>query len=392
MKYFLSFILSIIFSGSFAQDDPLKQAKKMIEERKYESAINILNAADPQNENPDIVIAKTDLFLEYFVTSIMHQLFALKDLNPDEELLEIRGSEGNFAMYQFSPDSAILRLLKQYPENYMLNKTLGNYYHDVLLKYGNNWLTPDSLVINNFYTHYKIAWDHDVFDHWSAYGLGYASLTKGQMDDAIIYLNKSTILKNSYPPSHYNLAYAYLNTNQREKSIESAKRAMELYEEPGYKADAARMIAITYGELKKNEEALKYYLQANEIDPNNYNTLKPLLETEIVLETENINMRTNEFFQLAPGNPTIYQDLMKMYWEVNKPTNLIQFLNSKLGDFKSDDKVTGNLYFYIAKIQYDQEDFNNAQENFIKSKTIFGKVFEPDHSVFQAIESYLNDI
>ena len=74
---------------------------------------------------------------------------------------------------------------------------------------------------------------------------------KSDYKNAIPYLKNSTELKNDYPSSHYNLAYAYLYTDQREKGIESAKIAMDLYDYPQYKADAIRLIAVTYKELKK---------------------------------------------------------------------------------------------------------------------------------------------
>jgi len=389
-----TFILIFIFSFgiTFAQNDAVAEANKLIENKKYESAIKVLNDADPTNDNPDIVIAKTDLYLKYFVTSIMHKMFALTDLESDQDVLDIRGSKGSFAMFSFSPDSVINPLLDKYPDNYNLRKSLGYYYHEVHLKYPQNWLEPDSIVIKRFFDNYKVAYDNGIYDYWSAYGLGYAYLMQQDYKSAIPYLEKSTELKNDYPSSHYNLAYAYLYTDQREKGIESAKIAMGIYDYPQYKVDAARMIAVMYEELKDFENAIGFYKQADKIQPNNYYTLKPLLDIELSLNKENYRDRSKQFFSIAPGNPTIYKDLMEMYWNNEKIDELLSFLISEHVNYLSDNKVNGNLYFYKAVIQYDKKDFVNSKASFEKSRKIFKKVYESDHKVFEVIDSYTKKI
>jgi len=370
----------------------IEKANKLIENKKYESAYNILNEADPNNKKPEIVIAKTDLFLNYFVTSIMHQMFALKDLEPEEEILDIRGSKGTFSMFAFSPDSILLDLILKYPTNYKLKKELGYYYHEVHLKYQGRWLIPDSILVDKFKTNYLTAYENDVFDYWSAYGIGYAYLMQQDYASSIPYFEKSAELKNDYPSSHYNLAYAYLYTDQREKGIESAKAAMDLYDYSQYKADAARMIAVMYRELEDFDNAIDYYKQADKIQPDDYYTLKPLLELELSLNKSTYQERTNQLFKIAPSNPTIYQDLMKIYWNYEKIDELLAFLTSQHNIFLSDNKVNGNLYFYKALIQYDKEDFNNSKSNFEKSREIFKKVYEPNHQVFEVIDSYTKEI
>lgn len=392
MKQTFTLILIFTFGITFAQNDAISDANKLIENKKYESAIKVLNDADPKNENPDIVIAKTDLYLKYFVTSIMHKMFALTDLEPDQDIMDIRGSNGSFAMFTFAPDSILNPLIKKYSDNYDLRKSLGYYYHEVHLKYQQNWLEPDSIVINRFFDNYKIAYDNGVYDYWSTYGLGYAYLIQQDYKSAIPYLEKSTELKNDYPSSYYNLAYAYLYNDQREKGIESAKVAMNLYDYPQYKADAARMIAVMYQELEDFDNSIDYYKQADKIQPNDYYTLKPLLDLEISVNKKNYLDRTNQFFSIAPGNPTIYQDLMKMYWNYEKIEELLAFLASQHDKYQTDNKVDGNIYFYTAVIQYDKEDFKNSKDNFEKSREIFKKVYESDHRVFEVIDSYTKEI
>jgi tetratricopeptide (TPR) repeat protein len=144
--------------------------------------------------------------------------------------------------------------------------------------------------------------------------------------------------------------------------------------------------------LNDSENALSFYRKANEIQPNDYYTLKPLLDLEVSSNDNKYKERTKEFFLLAPGNPTIYQDLMAIYWNSNKPDELIEFLSEQHKEFVNDYKVDGNLYFYSAVIQYDKEDFKKSKQNFEKSREIFTKVFESNHPVFGAIDSYTKEM
>ena len=392
MKQSFAILIALCAAPLFAQHDVIEEANSFIAQKKYESAYHLLHEADPENRNPELAIAKTELFLDYYVTSIMHQLFALKDLEPGEDISEIRGSNGSFAMFTFAPDSVLTRLIEKHPENHALRKALGYFYHEVHLKYPQTWLEPDSVVIDRFLEHYSIAYDHDVYDHWSAYGIGYGYLMNQDFASAIPYLKRSTELKQDYPTSHYNLAYAYLYTDQRDKGIESAKIAMELYDLPNLKADAARMIGVIYRELGDQENALDYYRQAHVLQSNDYYTLKPLLDLELSLNKESYPERTEEFFLIAPGNPTIYQDLMTIYWINDKPDELLRFLSSQHDTYQADPKVNGNLYFYEAVIQFDKQDFKVARASFEKSRKIFSEVYEPDHRVFEVIDSYTSEL
>jgi tetratricopeptide (TPR) repeat protein len=388
MKITFTLILTFTMAYTFAQESAIEKAEKLIENKKYESAYHVLNESDPNNEKPEIVIAKTNLFLYYFVSSMMHQMFALKDLEPNEEVLDVRGTEGAFSMFLFSPDSILLGLIEKYPTNYELMKELGFYYHEVHLKYNGRWLIPDSVLVDKFKTYYLKAYENNVFDYWSAYGIGYAYLMSQDYKSSIPFFEKSIELKNDYPSSHYNHAFACLYTDQREKAIKSAKKAMDLYDYPDYKADAARMIAVVYKELDDTVNAIDFYRQAAMIKPGDYYTLKPLLELEVAQHTNTYGERTKEFFLLAPGNPTIYQDLMDIYWNYNMVDELLGFLSHQQANYIDDNKVKGNLYFYTAVIQYDKEDVENANLNFGKAREQFMKVFDPDHPVFEAIDSY----
>ena len=82
---FLTF-LSLTVLGQ-TEIETIKKANDFIAEKKYETAFNLLDKFDPTNDKPNIVLLKEDILLNYFVTSIMHQMFALTDIKKAEDIL-----------------------------------------------------------------------------------------------------------------------------------------------------------------------------------------------------------------------------------------------------------------------------------------------------------------
>jgi tetratricopeptide (TPR) repeat protein len=392
MKRLILLLSVFCFSASYSQNAVFEEVNKLIKDRKYESAMKVLDQADPGNLNPRLVIAKTDLFLNYFVTNRMHQVFGLKDLETGEDLTTLRNSKRNFTMFPFAPDSLLNGLITDYPHNYELIKTLGKYYYEVHLKFPRGWLDPDSVLIQRFIENFEIAYKHKVFDYLSLYCLGYGYLLKTDYMKSITFFKKSIKLKDDYAPGYYNLAYALLSSNHRKDAIINAQKAFNLYNYAPYKADAAKMIALNYLELAQDDLALEYYLLADSIYPGNYVTLKHLIGLEMKMGMDDYKIRTRQFFLLEPASPRIYQDLMQMYWENNKEDELIRFLEEQKPTYKKDKRVLANVYLYIANIQYDKKDFRHAKVNFEESRDLFKEVYRPDHKVFEVIDTYLDKI
>jgi len=371
--------------------DILNNAKSFITNRKYNSAFKLLNEADPKNEKSDFVLLKEEIALNYFVQSIMHQMFGLKDLEPDEDINELRGQEGVSSMYSFPIDEILLELIKKYPENYKLYKGLAEYYYEVHLKYGDNWLKTNDELFDLIQKNYNLALSHNEFDYLTYYVLGYIALVKEDYKASIPYFLTSIKLNELYPTSYYNLSYAYLSLNDRDNALQNATKSLDLYSDQTYKGDAARMIATIYSEQGNESKMIEYYELSNEIDPNNYYTLRPLVSYYVKNGSDNLIQATTGFYELAPDNPTIYNDLYDIYYEYNKPDQLVEFFKSQLDKFKKDPQVYGNLNFYLGRITRDTDNMI-ASDYFIKAKESFSKVLDSNHQVFKIIEEALKDL
>jgi tetratricopeptide (TPR) repeat protein len=269
-------LLSLTVFGQ-TESETIEKANDFIADKKYETAYNLLDKFDPTNDKPDIVLLKKDILLNYFVTSIMHQMFALTDIKKNEDIMDYRGKEGSFSIKMFDVDSILTRLIKIYPTNCKLYKGLGDYFYDAHLRYGDNWLKSYNEQLEIMQTNFQKAADGNCADYLSYYVLGYTNLSQEKNKKSIPYFLKSIEMNKTYASSHYNLAYAYLFTDDRENALKYAKNSFDLYTDQEYKSDAARMLGQIYTELKDDKNALAYYEMADKIAPENYYNIKPML-------------------------------------------------------------------------------------------------------------------
>ena len=390
MKRVTVLFLTLLSLTTFGQTETetIKKANDLIANKKYESAFNLLDDFDKENNKPDIVLLKEDIVLNYFVTSINHQIFGLKDLEKNEDIMDYRGHTGSFSTHMFQVDSILGRLIKIYPTNCKLYKGLGKFYYEAYSKYSEGWLIDDNELLNLIQTNFQKAVDGNCADYLSNFVLGYVNLEQKKYKESIPYFLKSIEMNKDYADSHYNLAYAYLFSDDRQNALKYAKNALDLYTDQTYKGDAARMLGEIYTELEDDKNALDSYELADKIDPEKYYTLKPLLNLYAKTGNKKFEKTTKSFFDLSPENPTIYNDLEEIYYSNNKENQLIAFYKSQFSAFKDNEKVQGSLNFYLGTI-YIETDKKIAKEYLLKSKEIFSRILDKDHPVFKTIDEGL---
>jgi tetratricopeptide (TPR) repeat protein len=240
------------------------------------------------------------------------------------------------------------------------------------------------------HTNLQKAVDGNCADYMSYYVLGYTYLFQGKNKESIPYLLKSVKLNKDYATSQYNLAYAYLYSEDLQNALKYAKNSLGLYTDQVYKSDAAQMDGQIYTELKDDKKAIKYYALANKILPGNYYTLKALLYLYVKIDDKKAEKTTSTFFNLEPTNPTIYNDLANIYFSNDKVNALNDFYRTQFAVFKNDENVQGNLNFYLGQ-NFIESDKKVAKDYFLKAQEIFSKLFDKNHQVFEAIEDGLKE-
>ena len=393
LKYSFSFTLLFCTLFTTAQNTAVEQANQLIASQRYASAYELLRGSDPNDQSPEVAIARTNLLLNFYIRTDKFHSFGLKDIAPNQNLHEFRENNASVKMLTYKPDSILTKLVRQYPENYKLPYALGNFYYEVHLVYPDDaWYEPDSIVVAKIRDNYLTAYNHGEFDYWSLFGIGYSYLLDEDYDNAIPFLEQSILMNPDYSLSYYNLSYAYLSKEETQKALTLALKAYEMQVIPIFKAETSLLIAAIYKELKNNPKSYEYLLSANKLHPNDYNVLVPLLEMEMAMNNPDYQKRTNELFMLDPDNPIIFQDIMKAYSENEKDKEFVTFLETKRNEFKNSLPITANIHLYMAIAQYEQDEWVAAKINFEKARSLFRNFYKIDHNVFKVIDSYTDAI
>ena len=161
----------------------LQNADTLIEQRQYATAFGSLSM-----DNEYCIAKKTEIATNYFLQSMMHQMFVLDNLQEDQDLMELRKNlTGTFNMTYFDPAKIIQEYTEKNGEKPILNYALGLYYSDVLRRYQGQWLISDEELVNNTITYLLKAYEKDCWDAWSMSELAYAYMQNGDYETAIKY-------------------------------------------------------------------------------------------------------------------------------------------------------------------------------------------------------------
>jgi tetratricopeptide (TPR) repeat protein len=391
MKYLITCFLLILTASMYASTtgDILKQADDLIAKKKYESAYKVLSDYDKNMENPDIVVKEVDIVLNYFVQSIMHQMFALTDLDENDDIMTVRGRPGEYTSVSFQVDKILNELIKKNPDNGKLYYALGHYYYEVNLKYGDQWMQPSKEVLSNAKKNFEKAREFGVSDYYSLFALGVIALNDGDLVKAKSFLSESVRLKSDYPSSTYNLAYVYYQMKDYKGGIGYAKKSFEQYTDTVYKSDAAKMLGNMYLNLKEYSNAVTYFQKGIEIYPDDYYTHDGLLRTYLAMnKIDEANAQADRMFASHPTYPNVPRFISNDYWDAHQDKELENFFSRNISS-NTDAETLGNLYFYQALFYADAKNDEKAKESFLSAKKNFSKVFKPDNRVFKVIDGAL---
>jgi tetratricopeptide (TPR) repeat protein len=379
-------ILSFVLGKASAQN-VLRIADSLVLAKQYNSAFKFLNDVPGSDENSDIVLKKVDIALKWFVESIMHQMFAFKDLSQDETVEDYRGEEGKYDMYAFAVDTVLTRLILKNPHDGRLHRSLADFYFDVFWKYGDKWLVPKDSIILFMQRHYVTATENGICDYRLYHNLGVAYLQLKKSRNAIISFKKSLDLNPNFASSNYNLAYAFLDIDSMQSASKYAQIALGLYEDPDLKADAAHLAGLSYLGMKSYPSAISFLVLADSLKPNNYYFHLNLLQAYLGgRQSTQADKTATSLFEMGPKNPRICSDIVKAYSKSSLKSSLPPLLSGFAESHFRDPEVVGNVYFHLSSYYEQEKDSSAAIVNLGKARSTFHKCFPDTHYVFRVID------
>jgi tetratricopeptide (TPR) repeat protein len=388
----IAFLFLLFFSqGMFAQKC-IRQADKLIADKKYRAAWEVLDKADPQNKKPAVAVAKTNLVLKYFISTVMHKVFTLKDLQSNEKVEDYRGKNESGDLIRFDPEAVLDTLIKQNPKDYQLHVGLGNYYYETFLVFQENWVKKPETLVKLMEENYTLAYDHGFKTYLVVYRIGFARLFLQRFKDAKRSFTEAIQLNNTFPDAYYSLAYSCLQLNQPDSALTNANKAYELFKDTFNRSDVNLLRGMIYSAKKDSVHALAEYRQAATMNPKNAGMNQLYLKAELRYNAPELNTVASTYFDIDPKAAETYSELINGFFQVNKSKEILALLDAKSIQYAGNPEITGNICFYRAYIYVVLEEKAKARADLLKAKECFLKIFPPEHEMFGAIQEALKEL
>ena len=384
----LPYIISLISCLQvFSQEN--HKLDSLIKNKQYLSAWNHLESIESQNNKLEVNLTKIDLCLKYFTKTISHQAFAFNNLKENESLLSQRrmADQKMIPIKSFKINLILDSLINEYPKDYRLMKAQGDYYYDIFILYGKDWIKNKQEVLRRMYNGYSVAEKNGVTDYISLYALGYFHNLNEQSNQAIEYFNKSLKLDSNYAPTHYNLAYLYTEIDSNEAALYHAWKAYQNYKYINYKNDAGQMTGSLLGKLGRHSEAISILLDCDKLIPNTYHTYYYLLNSFLSLGRMSEALITAEnMFYLDWKSHTINMDIVEFFVKNNHTNELIDFYNLRLEKELYDMEFRGHVYLHIAQAYDLNNNKNQTLDNVEKARDSFSVCYDSGHPIFGVLD------
>lgn len=384
--FFTCMILAAGPPSARGVESVIPQVDQLIAQKKYLSAFDLLEKQKAGDDDPEIALKKADVALTYFASSIMHKMFAFKDLKPGEDILAVRGSSGKFEMFTFDIEEVFSKLIKTHPKDHRLRKQLADYHLDVFEKY-DEWEKSKEELLKSARENYDAAITMGAADAETHFRAGKVGLYMDDLPYAAGRLRVAVQKKKDHYPAHYNLAYAALFDGKASEAAGHAVTAYEGYTEKSLKADAAMLAGEAYFSLKKHESALKYYLLCEKLAPKKFENLRRMVRLYVVMGKKMEARATGErIFDMDPTNPTTAQVFLKCYLDSPIEGELPGIFNGLAQKYAKNDEAAGNALFHLAFYYREKGEKASALKVVDEAEKRFVKAFKKDHQVFQAIK------
>lgn len=381
-KIVILFTLVLCFSASlfckdiYAKADKktkalLKEVNELLEKNQFETAFQKVSSED----NEYILAKKVEIACNGFSQSFAHQMFAFKDLEENETLLDVRTSDGSFSLILFDPVKSIESFTEKYGEMPILNYALGMYYQDVFNHYQSNWLISDEELINNIIKYFQKALDEKCYDEYSLSCLASNYYRNNDLDSSSkIYQKKEKEFNlNTTDNFHYGIVL-WLSGNPK-KGIEYEKKSIEGYNDnPEYQVDsyiACARICFSIPDFKSAEQFLS---ECRNKYPDEYRVSQYSVTLYALQDDrENTINAALELLKYGPSNPTTCQLIMQECNNAVRPELAIEFFKEAVKLYENDSSACENLYFHFSYEYYLMGRAEDAKEMALKARVYFEK-------------------
>ena len=388
------------FGQIFAQKTPydsadiqtkqlLSEIDNLITEKKYEAAFS--KTDDIENEYT--LTKRIEIATSYFAQSMMHQMFAFKDLGKDETLHSVRTNDGTFSMVMFDPVEAVKKYVESNGAKPILDYALAVYYDSVYYCYGENWLISIDEIINNIVKYAQCGLDNGYYDDWILSELAVFYRRQNINDKSYeTYIKKQQLGFDFSEDDNYNFAWVLLSKGDTKKAVEYAEKSIIGYKDNAqYQADAFLLCTELYTDLKDYKKAEKKYKEWESITPKDYRICYNKiyfygLQNDKDKSIENAKI----LFTYGPSNPSTTQMAMQKFYDTKHSDWIPTYFETLIQEYQKDSLALQNLYFHFAYYYSIEKNNEKCKENAVKAREYFTSNGTLTDEISNMLDSFFN--
>lgn len=373
----------------------LKQTDALVGRRQYATAFALLDKADTHHTDAAILLKQEDIALRYYLISLSHQAFGLRDLKPGETVEALRGKPDTYQTFTFPVRDLLTAQKKAHPTDYRLDLGLGDYYYAIQQCHCGETDRTNAQLMALAQQYYSAAHAHGQGTYMSYYALGYFKLLQKDAPASIPLFEKSLALRSDYVESHYNLACALSEMRQPAAGLPYARFAMAHYP-PGPDHDnAVKMVVAFENQLRGASPVAgpgeRSVSPGTTTPAGSYTALKGEVAAAVAAHSPQAPALTDRLFRLNPNDEQVYSDLMGIYEAENAAPALLAFFTSRLPTAPPTPKAQGYLHLYAGILAMQLGQLIDAQPHFVQAKNQLRKVLKTNDPAFRIIQQSLGE-
>ena len=338
-----------VYSGA---DDATKavlaKVDALIEQEQYQSAFSAANGEGCQEEY--LIAKRIEIATNYYALSIMHQMFAFKNLEEGETLYDVRTGDGDFSLMMADPAVSAESYMAANGDKTVLYYALGAYYADVRGRYGDQWLITVDELYEKEAENFRKAYNAGVYDAFSLSELATCYFFMDDFSSAGEIYEKKASEYELNPNDNYHYAIIFWLSGRAAEGLPYMEKAIEGYADiPEYQCDAYVVAARMCFPIQDYERAEQFLIECKNKYPQDYR----ITQYSITLYAlQNFNDKaiesSFELFGLAPTNPTVCQLIMQEAQAAGNLDFLPGFFDKALELYAGNSGAVENLCFHYA--------------------------------------------
>ena len=371
----------------------LSQVDDLLKQKKYLSAYSLLEKADPNNRDIDLVLAKVQIALDDYHTTYLLQSFTFKDISPDQSIEDLRDQPATGSVFALSPEVLMNALSENHHGNSRLLEAQGDYQFLYYLNYDRLRKDKGLFRLRQAQSFYYQALSRQAADPRIFYRMGRVLIVLEEYSEAVRNLSEAVARGMQTGDGYYYLALAQSNSMEFSHCVENGQKALSLYTRSEDKVSAARLMAQAYMAMGDEKSAVKYFELVSQLRPRNYANLKALLRLNLSHKAMDKSLAlAKTMLATQPKDRAILQDIYEAYDEYKYSKEFYGFLEKMRSLYAKQDEVMGDLYFVQARADVNMKRTNDAVESLKKARNYFSKALKPKDKIFKTIDDQIKEL